>query len=173
MLVRTSRTNAITITIGASAVLAIAALLAARHSAAAGWWTLGAFAGAAAIVFLRPSLPALSFVEQRERLEITSWGVRRYERKRQQDAVAWSELQQVAIVTTPQGPTSEDLYFVLRGHGGAGVIIRREAAMKAGVAAALEAHLSQFDRGALDVALQHTGDGLFVIWESAAAARNT
>ncbi|HYW51427.1 MAG TPA: hypothetical protein VE861_12525 [Gemmatimonadaceae bacterium] len=173
MLARTSRTNAITITIGASAVLAVAALLAARHSAAAGWWTLSAFAAAATIAFVRPSLPALSLRREGERFEITSWGVRRYERKRQEDAIAWSELEQVAIVTTPQGPTSEDLYFVLRGRGGAGVIIRREAAMRSGVASALEEHLSQFDRAALNAALQNTGDGLFVIWEAAVSARNT
>lgn len=164
---RTPRTQLITITVTASAVLACAAVAASRHSAVAGWSTLGAFVAALAVVFLAPSTPALSMLRDRERFEITDWGVRRYEHRRQQDAVAWSEVEELAVITTPQGPTSEDLYLVLRGRGGTGVLMTREAAIESGAIAAFTAHLARFDAGRLATAMQQTGDGFAVIWTAA------
>lgn len=163
---RTPRTQLITITVTTSAVLAIAAVVASRHSAAAGWSTLVAFVAALGVVFLAPSLPTLSLTRDRERFEITDWGVRRYEHRRQQEALAWSEVEELAVITTPQGPTSEDLYLVLRGRNGAGVLMTREAAITSGAAVAFTVHLAQFDAGRLTSAMEHTGDGLAVIWQA-------
>lgn len=49
-------------------------------------------------------------------IQIDDWGVRRLDASN--EAVAWADLVKVEIVTTDEGPWSEDLFFLLEGKNG-------------------------------------------------------
>ncbi|RZS34068.1 hypothetical protein EV193_110218 [Herbihabitans rhizosphaerae] len=91
-------------------------------------------------------------------------GVKRTLADGNEESVAWDELAEVAIRTTPDGPWDEDVFFLLirTGGGGCAVPAGHPAADK--LMSRLQT-LPGFDNDAFVEAMTTTADGLFVCWQ--------
>lgn len=58
---------------------------------------------------------------------VDDWGVKRRLPDGKVEQVAWTDLVEVSIVTTDDGPFTEDLYFLLVGRNGSGCLVPSEA----------------------------------------------
>jgi hypothetical protein len=164
MLLRTSRSDAYVI--AASAVLALSGMLIVRHGDVVGWWLLIACSLSAAVVMLRPFLPGFEREPDGETLDISPWGVRRFDNAGLHEAVSWSDLSEVAVVTSAEGPTVEDVYLVLRGRNNNGLIVPHTLAVESGILSELHLRLSDFDSQAFIDALASDTDKVFVLWRA-------
>ncbi|WP_156753816.1 hypothetical protein [Actinokineospora pegani] len=91
-------------------------------------------------------------------------GVRRLLADGTQEAVAWAELAEVAIRTTPEGPWKEDVFFLLMRDGGGGCAVPAGHPSADDLMSRLQS-LPSFDNDAFVEAMTTTEDGLFVIWQ--------
>lgn len=164
MLLRTSRSDAITI--AASAVLAIGGMLIIRSGESAGWWLLLGCSLTAALVILRPFAPSSERDADGEALDVSPWGVRRYDHAGLHEAVSWADLSEVAVVTTAEDRDIEDVYLVLRGRNNNGVIVPHSLAVESGILSELHLRLSDFDSQAFIDALASTVSKEFVLWRA-------
>ena len=164
MLLRTSRTDAIAI--AASAVLVIGGILIVRSGNAAGWWLLLAGSLSCALVILRPLVSMPSNDADGERLDISPWGVRRHDGTGLHEAVSWSDLSEVAVVTTAEAPDTEDVYLVLRGRNHNRLVVPHSLAVESGILSELHLRLTEFDSQAFIDALSSTVDKVFVLWRA-------
>lgn len=168
MFLRTQRTRSNAFAIVAAAVLALGGMLIARNTDVSGWWILLAFSCTAALVFMRPQLTAFDTESQGEELDVTPWGVRRYDQDGLHEAVSWADLTEVSLVTKNDGPRDEDLFVLLRGRNNNGVMIPHTLAVESGVLTELQLRLSDFDNVAFVNAMTSTADGEFVLWRTPA-----
>ena len=164
MLLRTSRTDAFAI--AASAVLAIGGMLIVRNGEPAGWWLLLACSLTAAVVILRPFVPTVDRDSAGETLDISPWGVRRFDHAGLHEAVSWADLSEVAVVTTAEEDDTEDVYLVLRGRHNNGLMVPHSLAVESGILSELHLRLSEFDSQAFIDALSSTVDKTFVLWRA-------
>ena len=164
MLLRTSRTDAYMI--AASAALAIGGVWIVRQGDPVGWWLLLGCSVAAALVTLRPFLQTFEREPDGETLDISPWGVRRYDNAGLHEAVSWSDLSEVAVVTSAEGPDVEDVYLVLRGASNNGLIVPHTLAVESGILSELHLRLSGFDSQVFIDALASTVDKVFVLWRA-------
>jgi hypothetical protein len=164
MLLRTSRTEATLV--GASAVLALSGMLIVRSGNMAGWWMLLAFSCTAVLVLLRPYLPSFRADAADESVELSAWGVRLLDEQGLHEAVSWTDLREVAVVTTAPQPDDEDIYILLRGHDDNRVMVPHTLAVESGVLNALRLRLQGFDDSAFISALGSTAEGMFVLWRA-------
>jgi hypothetical protein len=165
MLLRTSRSDAYVI--AASAVLAIAGMLIIRNGGIEGWWLLLACCLSAALVMLRPFVPSRLKGDDSESLDISPWGVRRFDNAGLHEAVSWSDLSEVSVVTSfNEGPDVEEVYLVLRGRHNNGMIVPHTLAVESGILSELHQRLSEFNSQALVDALASTADKVFVLWKA-------
>ncbi|MGH3761813.1 hypothetical protein [Actinophytocola sp.] len=91
-------------------------------------------------------------------------GVRRLLADGTMESVTWTDLSEVAIRTTPEGPWKEDVFFLLVRAGGGG------CAVPAGDPSADELmnrlqSLPGFDNEAFIEAMTTMDDGFFVVWQ--------
>jgi hypothetical protein len=163
MLLRTSRTDAIAI--AASVVFAIGGMLFVGSGNAAGWWLLLACSLTSALVILRP-LVSMPNENDGESLDISPWGVRRHDGTGLHEAVSWSDLSEVAVVTTADTPDTEDVYLVLRGRNHNRLVVPHSLAVESGILSELHLRLSEFDSEAFIDALSSTVDKVFVLWRA-------
>jgi hypothetical protein len=166
MLLRSSRLDAYVI--AASAVLAIGGMLTIRHGDFVGWWLLMGSSLTAALVFARPYFPQSLQAPEREALEISPWGVRRIDDAGLNEAVSWSDLTEVAVVTARDDADDEDVHIVLRGKESAAVVIPHTLAVESGVLTELQMRLSEFDNQAFIDAITSAVDSVFVLWRAPA-----
>src|SRR4029078_11023484 len=78
-------------------------------------------------------------------LTIDDWGVTRVAGDLR-EAVAWAELEWVAIRTTDGGAWAEDFFFLLAAADGKGCAVANGLAVRAGLLAALQERLPGFDK---------------------------
>lgn len=166
MLLRTSRIRPDVFAIGASAVLALGGMYIVRNGDPFGWWILLACSCTAALLLLRPHLPFLEREPDGETLDVTPWGVRRFDQAGLHEAVSWSDLSEVSVVTMNDGPDVEDVHVLLRGRANTGVLIPHTMAVESGVLTELELRLPDFDNAAFIDAMTSTKDGVFVLWRA-------
>ena len=167
MIPRTSRTDAIIIT--ASAVLAIGGMVMVRQGNAVGWLLLLFCSAAVAVVVLRPFLPRAVSAAGNDALDVTPWGISRHNDTGTHEAVSWSDLTEVAVVTTVDAlEDAEDVHIVLRGKGGSGVVIPHTLAVESGVLTELQLRLSEFDNQAFLDAMMSAVNNVFVLWSAPA-----
>jgi hypothetical protein len=93
-------------------------------------------------------------------------GVRRHTTDGREERIAWDDLVQVSIVTTEEGPFSDDLFFLLQADDGTGCIIASEQAEETGLVGRLQ-RLPRFDNEALLQASGCTVDAHFICWQGA------
>jgi len=122
-----------------------------------------------AVRWIAPAEPAAEVVMVDEQ------GVRRHTVDGREERIAWDDLVQVSIVTTEEGPFSDDLFFLLQADDGSGCIIANEQAAETGLVGRLQ-RLPRFDNEALIQASGCTVDAHFVCWrgepgEGAAASQ--
>ncbi len=168
MLLRNSRMDAFFIT--ASAALALGGMLIARNGDASGWWMLFAFSCSAVLAAARPYLPTFERDSADETIDVTPWGIRRYDDQGLHEAVSWPDLTEVAVVTSRSTADGEDVHLLLRGQHENGVVIPHTLAVEAGLLTALEQRLRDFDNEALVTALMNADDGVYVLWRAPMSA---
>ncbi len=167
MIPRTSRSDALII--AASAVLAIGGMLILRRGEALGWVLVLGCSFAAAFVVVRPLLPSARRDAEREALDVTPWGISRSNDAGTQEAIAWADLTEVAVVTTVDAlDDAEDVHLVLRGQHGSGVVIPHTLAVESGVITELQLRLSEFDNQAFLDAMMSAVNNVFVLWRAPA-----
>lgn len=155
---------------GGSAVIAWAGIMAVRESGATVWWMAGAGVLLASVMLLRPYLPTFGLASRAESLDVSPWGLLMFDHGQLRDSVSWADLEEVAVVTTNDGFRSDELYVVLRGSSGNGVIIPHAMAETSGVLNALSRHVAHFDDAQLAAVLASPEDGVHIVWRAPAIA---
>lgn len=153
-----------------SAVIALVGIMAVREGGATVWWMAGACVVLAAVMLLRPLLPAFGTASRTESLDVSPWGLLMFDGGQLRDSVSWADLEEVAVVTTPDGPRSDAFYLVLRGTSGNGVIIPHAMAVTSGVLAALPQHVADFHTERLTAAMASPDDDVHIVWRAPAVA---
>jgi hypothetical protein len=161
---RTSRSDAYAI--ATAAALGIGGMLLIRSGGGTGWWVLLAFSCAAALMFVRPFLPSFTPRPETETVDVTPWGVRRFDHDGLHEAVSWSDLSEVAVVTNRASHEDEDVYLILQGEGDNGVMVPHTLAVESGLFRDLETRLRGFDLSAFVKAMTSNADGVFVLWRA-------
>jgi hypothetical protein len=164
MLLRNTRSDSYAI--AGSAALAVGGVLAVRSGDNVGWWILAAVSCVATMFLARPWFLSEERVRDDESIELTAWGVRRSGENGLRESVAWSDLTEVAVLTTARGSFTEDVFIVMRGLGNDGVVIPHTSAVESGVLMELQSRLSGFDDEAFVSALTCTRDDVFVVWRA-------
>ncbi|GAB4583454.1 hypothetical protein [Nocardia sp. NPDC127526] len=95
-------------------------------------------------------------------VEINDTFVRRTLANGRVEEVAWTELAEVRIITTADGPFAEDVFFVLIGATGKGCVVPHSAADTAFLAR-LQA-LPGFDNDKVIEAMCSVTDKQFLVW---------
>ncbi|WP_327143940.1 hypothetical protein [Nocardia sp. NBC_01327] len=98
-------------------------------------------------------------------VEINDTFVRRTLANGRVEEVAWTELAEVRLITTADGPFAEDVFFVLIGATGKGCVVPHSAADTAFLAR-LQA-LPGFDNDKVVEAMLSTADRQFLVWRRA------
>ena len=103
-----------------------------------------------------------------DEIEVTDLGVFRrfgpWLGRKREERVLWEELARVEIVTTDQGPWSEDFFFLLEGGDGAGVAVSNALAVKHGLVAILQRRLAGLDSRAIIEASGSARARRFLVW---------
>jgi hypothetical protein len=152
--------------IAGSAALAIGGVMAIRSGDNVGWWILAAFICTAAMLLARPWFLSEARTRDDETIDMSSWGIRRSGENGLRESVAWTDLTEVAVLTTAGGSFTEDVFLVLRGLGNDGVVVPHTMAVESGVLTELQARLPDFDNAAFVDALNCTRDDVFVVWRA-------
>lgn len=164
MLLRTSRTDAAVM--AACATLALVGMLLLRNGNTNGWWMLLAFSCTVALVLLRPYLPSVDRDDDGEVLDVTAWGVRRFDHGGLHEAVSWADITEVSIVTSRDSDDSEDVHLLLRGRGDNAVLVPHTLAVEHGVLTALETRFPALDTALLVNALMSDAAANVVLWRA-------
>ncbi len=151
-------------TIVASAGLALGGFLFLRLDNPDGWWLLLASGGFLAVTLLRPALTASERPTDLESIDLTSWGVRRFDREGRLEAVSWDDLSEVSVTTTPDGDDGEDVHIQLTGRDAHAVRVAHTVAVESGLLAELATRLRAFDNEAMVDALTRGHDSVAVLW---------
>ena len=106
-----------------------------------------------------PSAPAIA---------IDDVGVRRELGGGKVEAVAWTDLVEVEIVTTDEGPFVDDVFFLLVGADGTGCCVPQGAPGSEPLLDRLQA-LPEFDNGKLIEAMGCAENARFVCWRKKSA----
>jgi hypothetical protein len=96
-------------------------------------------------------------------------GVRRLRGSEPFEAVAWSQLVGVSVITTGDGPYAEDFFFALHANDGTGCLVPQGLAAGTDLLERLQ-RLPGFDNAALVVACGSTSEDQFFCWRGAAGA---
>ena len=130
------------------------------------WWA-GAFWIACFLALLLPGAKGLV-----DEVEISDLGVtRRFGPRRgrnREERVLWDELARVEILTTDEGPSTEDFFFLLEGRDGSGVAVSNELAVRHGLVAILQRRLGGLDNKAIIEASRSTRARRFLVWQGPA-----
>lgn len=161
------------VTVGASAAVASAGVLAVSAGSAAAWVVIAVSAAAAATIYRMRRSTAPPSAPEVESIAVSDWGVTRLTDETVTDSVAWTDLEEVMIVTTADGPNHENLYLVLRGTSGASIIAPHPLVVESGILTELEERLQGYDTDTFFEAMMNTGDEVFVVWRAARAAIHT
>jgi hypothetical protein len=132
--------------------------------ASQGWWFgLGGIAlGGASAVSTLWDPP-----QRRDRVTFDDEQVVRTLANGQVESVRWSDLQQVSIMTTSDGPRADDIFFLLHGEGNLGCAIPQSADGVDALLARLQ-ELPGFDNEAVVRAMGSSSEAVFVCWKRTA-----
>ena len=126
------------------------------------WWA-GAFWVVCFLALLLPGSKGLV-----DEVEVGDLGVtRRFGPrlgKKREERVLWDELVRIEILTTDEGPYTEDFFFLLVGRDGGGVAVSNELAVKHGLVAVLQRRFSGIDNKAIIEASGSTQVRRFLVW---------
>ena len=128
-------------------------------------WPTVFFGACAAIALFEPLLTRLTaarLAAARDRVEFDDTEIRRRRGSSTVESITWDELAAIDIVTTDQGPHTEDVFWVLMNHDqSVGCAIPGEIVTD--LLPRLQA-LPGFDNGAVIQAMGSTANARFVVW---------
>ena len=127
------------------------------------WWA-GAFWMVCFLALLLPGSKGLVDEVEVGDLGVTRRFGPRLGRKRE-ERVLWDELARVEILTTDEGPATEDFFFLLEGRDGSGVAVANELAVKHGLVAILQRRLAGLDNKAIIEASSSTRARRVLVWQ--------
>jgi len=123
--------------------------------------TLGFLGSSLGVLILKQTRPEL-WESPRERIELTEHGVQRHLGNGQREQVAWSELTEVWIITTSEGPFVDDFFFILRAADGTGCAV---PSTNAGDLLQRLQRLPRFDNEQIIRAVGSVEDARFICWQ--------
>ena len=125
----------------------------------------------ASVPYLRVKQEAKAGAKQRnERVEFNDEGIRRIMQNGETESINWNELAAVEIVTTDDGPWTEDLYWILRNNDGSrGCAIPNASEGFKDLLIRLQS-LSGFDNEKVITAMGSTSNHRYLIWSSDASS---
>jgi hypothetical protein len=97
-------------------------------------------------------------------LSVDMWGVRSRIGQDEEHAVGWNELREVSILTTGDGPLTEDVFFLLRGNNEDGVVVGQTLALQHHLLETLQDHLPDLDNAEIIRAMGSTEEEQFMVW---------
>jgi hypothetical protein len=150
--------------IAASLLLAASGMAGVMQGRPSGWWVLLFFASCALVFVLAPWIHAARRRKAMQSLMIDDWGVRRRLAQGGEEAVAWTDLAEVLLLTTDAGPFAEDVFFALRAIDGSGVLVGQGLATEHGLLGTLQARLPDLNNEAIIEAMGSTANARFVLW---------
>ena len=128
-------------------------------------WPTVFFGACAVIALFEPWLTRLTrarLAAAGDRVEFDDTEIRRRRGATTVEAITWDELAAIDIVTTDQGPHTEDVFWLLANHDGSrGCAIPGESVTE--LLPRLQA-LPGFDNGAVIEAMGSTANARFVVW---------
>jgi hypothetical protein len=98
-------------------------------------------------------------------VQIDEQGVRQALSNGKVESVAWDELIEVYILTTSDGPFTDDVFFVLEGRNGTGCVISQAAPEGSLLLERLQ-RLHGFDNEAVILAMSSTDEQKIVCWRA-------
>lgn len=104
---------------------------------------------------------------EEETVTVDDAGVVRTMRDGTQESILWSDLREVSIVTTDEGPMQDDVFWVLAGTTG-GCAVPSNASGATTLLARLQ-QLPGFNNQIVVEAMGSTGNAEFICWQSDAA----
>jgi hypothetical protein len=164
MFLRNAHTDAVTVVTAAG--FALGGLLLLRTGNSLGWWFLIASSVGAAMAILRPLIGRFVRPVHDDSIELSSWGVRRFNPDGHLEAMSWDELSQVSVSTTPDAADGEDVHIRLNGRDQHAVQIAHTLAVESGLLAELAMRLRAFDHDAMVEALTQGRDSVAVLWRA-------
>jgi hypothetical protein len=81
------------------------------------------------------------------------------------EQVAWKDLEELAIITTNDGPFVEDFFIVLHGRNGSGCVVPLGQAVSSHLVERLQS-LPGFDNSKLIEASSHKGNAQWICWRA-------
>ena len=99
-----------------------------------------------------------------EHLTIDDEGITRTARTLREH-VAWTDIERVRILTTDQGPQTEDVFFVIDGKNGTGCMVSQELATRGKLLDALQTRLEGLNNAAVIESMLSVENRVFTIWE--------
>ena len=96
-------------------------------------------------------------------LTVDEWGVTRSAGERR-EAVAWKDLVSVRIRTTSDGPSAEDMFFVLDGADGKGCVVPNRLAVATQLLTVLQERLPDLDNKEVARAAGVCTEAWFTLW---------
>ncbi len=83
--------------------------------------------------------------------------------------VRWSDISEIGIVTTSDGPFAEDVLFVFKTSDTDGCVVSHEAAERVGLLQELQTQFPDLDNNKIIEAMGCTSDNSFVLWKPSTA----
>jgi hypothetical protein len=150
-------------------VLMLGSVWLAGRGDAFGWWA-AAFWGVLLLgLILGPKLRSFAGKNLVNQLEVSPRGVtRKFGDKGKtckSESISWEQLVKIEIVTTDEGPYSEDFFFVLHGADGSGAVVPNELAAKHDFVAELQRRFPDLDNGAIIEASSCVQNRRFLVWK--------
>ena len=124
------------------------------------WIVAAVFAGIALLVFLAPRLRKAPT----EVIHVDETGVSR-EGGGIREHIRWADVVEIQIITTDEGPYSEDVFFALADGKGRGCLIPHDAAVRTRLLEQLQARFPGLDDAKVIEAMGSTTNNNFLIWK--------
>lgn len=126
------------------------------------WWPSALFALIAALLLIAPRLRKTEF----ESVQVDEDGVLRVDGSVREE-IRWSEISEVRIITTNEGPYHEDVFFVLAGSGEKRCVVPHDAVVRTKLLEELYARFPSLDDKMVIQAMGCTSNSSFLIWKRA------
>jgi hypothetical protein len=138
-------------------------------AAALGWRALASGgslipAGISAVVAVLIAVEPRLRRAQVETVQIDDTGVLRVDGSIREH-ILWSDIDQIRIITTDDGPYGEDVYFALSDSQGKGCLVPHDAAVRTQLLEELQSRFPGLDNDAVIRAMGSTSNNSFLVWE--------
>jgi hypothetical protein len=86
------------------------------------------------------------------------------------EQISWSDVTEIRIITTDEGPYREDVFFALVASDGKGCLVPHDAAVRTKLLEELQFRFAGLDDDIVIKAMGSTSNNSFIIWRANATA---